>query len=117
MQRGHDLAGIGDLRRRAHAAVGHEELVDLRLRRLVQVLAPDDRVGRDQRRFPDDLEVLERRRVGLLDAPQVLGVVGGGVDLLVGDRHGVRFMVGVAHCLEAGLRVDVVGGEDIGRRH
>ena len=42
---------------------------------------------------------------------EVLGVVGGDVDLLVGDRQGVGLVVGGANGLEAVLRVDAVRAE------
>src|SRR6516165_1671677 len=109
--------GCCDVLARADAAIAQQECVKFRLDRRIEVLTPHDWIERDERRGPDDLDLAARGRRRDLHALQVLAVVGRGSDLLVRDRHGIRLMIGVAHGLETGLRVDIPRGKDVGRRH
>src|SRR3546814_18786564 len=72
---------MGDLVGAAVAigAIAGEEGLEHLLVVIRQILAPDDRVGRDQRRFPDHLDLLQLLRLGLLQAIEILGVVGGNI--------------------------------------
>jgi hypothetical protein len=70
------------------------------LRPGVQVLAHHDRVGGNQRRFPEDLPLFELAGRGYFQAIQVFRVVGGDIDLFVGDRQRVDLVAAGQGALE-----------------
>ncbi|MPM75181.1 hypothetical protein SDC9_122172 [bioreactor metagenome] len=89
-----------------------EEVADLLLGGVGQVLVHDQRVQRDQRRGPDDLDVLEFLGLALADLFEVFAVVGGDIHLFVGHGQGVGFVSGVNGAFEI-ARGDVVFGKDV----
>src|ERR1700761_871917 len=81
-------------------AVRQHEVLDQLLGGRIEILAPDDRVARDQRRAPDLAHLPGLFRMRLLEALHVLGVVGGDVHLLVHDRQQVRLVAPAGGTLE-----------------
>src|SRR6478609_2788755 len=70
-------------------AIAGDEGLDLRLLVGRQVLAPDQRIPRDERRGPEDLHFLALGRVLALELVELLAVVAREVDLLVEHRQQV----------------------------
>lgn len=111
LQVGEDLLLLGV------GAVLEEEVAQLVLLLVAQVVAPHQRVARDQRRLPDHLELPGLLRLGQFQALHALGIEGGDVDLLVGHRQCVDLMAGIEGALEGLDRVDVVLGEHVVAGH
>ena len=112
-----DRSGLGNVLGRAHATVIHEEVLQPLLGFIVQIRAPDDRIGLDRRRRPDHPDASGNVRAGPLQQRHVGGVVGADIDQPVRHRHGIGLVIGIADRVEAGRRVNAARGKDEGRRH
>ncbi len=77
-------------------SIGEQKVLHLFLDPWIEVFAPDERIGRNQRRTPDLAHFGGFLRVGLLQALEVFGIVGGEIDLLVGDSKQVSLVIGAA---------------------
>ena len=114
-----DRALAGSLRRVADAVTKHE-VGDFLFQRRVQLLAPDQRVLGDTRGTPDDLYV-RKGLAGEISIQQLQpvhrgGVVGRRVLQAARDREQIGLMIGRAHVLETGRRIDVAGRKQEGHR-
>ena len=87
-------------------AIREDEVGDLLLQACIEILAPNQRVRRDQRRRPDHAQISRTCPGFLLDARKAFAVVCSRINQLVGNGKSVGFMVRVANGLEALLRVD-----------
>ena len=76
-------------------AISHEEVVDLVFHAFIKVLAPNDRIRRDQWRLPDYLNVFDFLGMSSFQTTQVFSVVSSYIDLLVSSCQQVSLMIRV----------------------
>src|SRR5262245_11306249 len=92
-------------------AIADQERVDLALHPRIKILAPHQRIERNDGRSPDNPDGFALFWRGRSRALQILAVVCCRRDLLVRNRHRIGLMAGVTNGLETVLRIDISGRE------